>query len=74
MQARKTLLFREGIPWVKKERNEDFDVLMSCFDCAEICRKGIIAKISVLHARLGSKNTSELIHLYNFFSKYLSKV
>ena len=24
MQARKTLLFNDGIPWVKEKRNEDF--------------------------------------------------
>ena len=24
-QTRKTLLFNEDIPWVKKERNKDFD-------------------------------------------------
>ena len=37
MQARKTLLFNDGIPWVKKEGNEDFDVPMGCFDDAEVC-------------------------------------
>ena len=37
MQARKTLLFNEGIPWVKKEGNQDFDVPMCCFDDAEVC-------------------------------------
>ena len=33
MQARKTLLFNEEISWVKK----DFDVLVGCFDGAEVC-------------------------------------
>ena len=37
MQARKTLLFNEVIPWVKKEGNQDFDVPMGCFDDAEVC-------------------------------------
>ena len=37
MQARKTLLLNEGILWVKKEGNEDFDVAMGCFDGSEIC-------------------------------------
>ena len=37
MQARKTLSLNEGIPWAKKEGNEDFDVPMGCFDDAEIC-------------------------------------
>ena len=36
MKARKTLLFNEGIPWVKKERNEDYDVPMGCSDSAEV--------------------------------------
>ena len=37
MQARKTLLFNEGIPWIKKEGNEDFDVSMGCLDGSEVC-------------------------------------
>ena len=36
-QSRKTLLFNEKIPWVKKEGSEDFDVPMGCFDGAEVC-------------------------------------
>ena len=36
MHARKTLLFNEGMPWVKKEGNEDFDVPMGCFYGAEV--------------------------------------
>ena len=34
MQARKILLFNEGIPLVKKEGKEDFDILMGCLDSA----------------------------------------
>ena len=37
MQSRKTLLFHEEEPWVKKEGNEDFDVPMGCYDGAEVC-------------------------------------
>ena len=37
MQARKILSFNEGIPWVKQEGNEDFDVPMGCIDGAEVC-------------------------------------
>ena len=37
MQARKTLLFHESIPRVKKEGNEDFDVPMGFFDGTEVC-------------------------------------
>ena len=34
MQARKTLLFHDGIPWVKRSDNEDFDVPMGLYDGA----------------------------------------
>ena len=37
MQARKTLLFNDSKPWLKKFGNEDFDVPMGCFDGAEVC-------------------------------------
>ena len=37
MQARKTLLFPEGVPWVKQSDNEDFDVPMTSYDGAEVC-------------------------------------
>ena len=36
MQARRTLLFNNGEPWVKKVGNEEFDVSMGWFDEAEI--------------------------------------
>ena len=34
MQARRTLLFNDGKPWVKKTGNEEFDVPIGCFDGA----------------------------------------
>ena len=37
MQSRKTLLFNEKNPWVKRCGDEDFDVPMGCYDGAEIC-------------------------------------
>ena len=37
MQSRKTLLFQNGEPWVKKLCDQDFDVPMGCFDGAEVC-------------------------------------
>ena len=37
MQSRNTLLFNKNQPWVKKSGNEEFDVLMGCFDGAELC-------------------------------------
>ena len=37
IQARRTLLFNNGEPWVKKVGNEEFDISVGCFDGAEIC-------------------------------------
>ena len=37
MLSKKTLLFSGKVPWVKKERDEDFDVPMGCYDGAEVC-------------------------------------
>ena len=36
MQSRKTL-FSEKVPWVIKERDENFDVPRGCYDGAEVC-------------------------------------
>ena len=38
MQARGTLLFNNGEPWVKKVAIEELNVPMGCFDGAEICK------------------------------------
>ena len=35
--ARKSLLFNEGKPWVKKETNGTFDVTVGSYDGAEVC-------------------------------------
>ena len=37
MNARKTLQFHHEEPWMKKNREEDFDVPVGCHDGAEIC-------------------------------------
>ena len=37
MHSRKTLLFQNSKPCVKKDGNEDFDVPMGCYDGAVIC-------------------------------------
>ena len=37
MQARKTFLFHEGVPWVKLSDSEDFDMLVGLYDSAETC-------------------------------------
>ena len=38
MQARKTLLFQNTEPRVKKSGTKDFDVPMGCYDGAEVCK------------------------------------
>ena len=37
MPLRKTLLFSDGEPLVKKDEENDFDVPMGCYDGAEVC-------------------------------------
>ena len=37
MQARKTLLFHDDIPWVQRSGNKEFDVPMGSCDGAEVC-------------------------------------
>ena len=49
MQARKTLLFNNNEPWVKKSGNKDFDNPMGCFngaEASEIVGTYILSKIS----------------------------
>lgn len=54
MQAGKISLFSEGISCIKKERNENFDVLIGCFDGAE--------------ALVGSYISQQLSHLFEHHS------
>ena len=37
MQSRKTLLFNNNEPWIKKSGEENFDVPIGCYDGAEVC-------------------------------------
>ena len=37
MQSRKTLLFNNNEPWIKKSGIENLDVLMGCYDGTEVC-------------------------------------
>ena len=46
MQSRRTLLFNNKKPWLKKSRNEEFDLSMGCFDGAEVC--GLVG-VYILH-------------------------
>ena len=35
--SRKSLLFENEHPWVKKDKDNMFDVTMGCWDGAEVC-------------------------------------
>ena len=37
MYAGNTFLFSNGEPWVRKDGDKNFDVVMDCYDRAEIC-------------------------------------
>ena len=50
--SRKSLIFHENEPWVKKEGNEDFDVTMGSNDEAEISEL------------VGLLMLSKLVHLF----------
>ena len=46
MQSRRTLLFNDREPRLKKSGNEEFDVPMGCFDGAEVCE---LVGVYILH-------------------------
>ena len=46
MQSRRTLLFNNKEPWLKKSGNEEFDVPLGCFDGAEVCE---LVGVYILH-------------------------
>ena len=56
LQARRTLLFNDGEPWVKKTSNEEFDVPMACFDGAEICELVGIYNFHLLKSIIRNEN------------------
>ena len=56
MQARRTLLFKDGERWVKKTSNEEFDVSMRCFDGAEICELVGISNLHLLKSIIRKEN------------------
>ena len=56
MQARRTLLSKDGEPWVKKTSNEEFDVSMRCLDGAEICELVGIYNLHLLKSIVRKEN------------------
>ena len=46
MQSRRTLLFKNKEPWLKKYGMEEFDVPMGCFYSSEICE---LVGVYILH-------------------------
>ena len=57
--ARKSLLYKEGEPWIKKQSN-NFDVTMGSYDGAEICELIGIFMLSLI----GNKYNPNNIGLY----------
>ena len=54
--ARKSLLFRDGNAWVKKEGNPLFDVTMGSYDGAEVCELVGLYLLGKLATLIGTKN------------------
>ena len=57
--ARKSLLYKEGEPWIKKQSN-NFDVTMGSYDGAEVCELIGIFMLSLI----GNKYNPNNIGLY----------
>ena len=55
-QSRKTLLFNNEEPWVKKHGDEEFDVPMGCFDGAEVCDLVGIYSLNLLKTIIRKEN------------------
>ena len=62
MHAKKNLLFNEGIPWLEKERMEDFNVPIGCFDGAEVCE--LVG--SFILQQLSQLFEDQLVRLYRY--------
>ena len=62
MHAKKNLLFNEGIPWLEKERMEDFNVPIDCFDGAEVCE--LVG--SFILQQLSQLFEDQLVRLYRY--------
>ena len=56
MQSRKTLLFSDGEPWVKKDDEDDFDVPMGCYSGAEVCKLVGTYLLNQLQAVIAKEN------------------
>ena len=52
--ARKSLLFHDGLPWVKRDSSNAFDVTMGSFDGAEICELVSLFILSKLKDTFGN--------------------
>ena len=69
MHAKKNLLFTEGIPWLEKERMEDFNVPIGCFDGAEVCE--LVG--SFILQQLSQLFEDQLVRLYRYDSLAIFK-
>ena len=60
MQSRKTLLFNNNEPWVKKTAEENFDVPVGCYNGAEVC---VLVRTYILN-KFKKVTTKETIGIY----------
>ena len=56
MQSRRVFLFNNKESWLKKSGNEEFDVPMGCFDCAEVCELVGVYILHLLKTVMGKEN------------------
>ena len=54
--ARKSLLFNNEKPWIKKDSNSLFDVTMGSFDGAEVCELVGLFILNHLNSKFGKEN------------------
>ena len=67
MQSRKTLLFNNDKPWIKKSGEENFDFPMGCYDGAEVCE---LAGIYILNKLKMLQTNRTLVHIVTMDWEY----
>ena len=57
MQSRKTLLFNNSEPWVRKSGDEELDVPMNCFDGTKVCNLIGVSFLNLLKTVMRNEGT-----------------
>ena len=66
IHAKRSLLFKENVPWEKKTSNDRFDVTMGSFDGAETCELVGCYILSRLAEKYGNNIGRVLYDIYNW--------